>query len=143
MESDILLEEDSLKIDVKDECVICYEICKVKIQCDNCKWQSCDACHTKWLKNSKTCPQCRMEYDIDEDEEEDVTDSHLKNAIKVIVISMYLAVSLYFCTFAIVANHEITDCDYSNLMCVVFTYFLDAVIVFILVKSYNKLYKML
>ena len=116
METDILLK--SIHIQTDKECVICYENKVTGFHCTNCFWQHCIDCHAKWIKQSKTCPQCRIELNIDSDEEsedeeeEEEETPFCKKAMYLILIHMIFGfIILYIFFFLVLAGDATIECE--------------------------------
>lgn len=112
METDILLKSIYVQT---DECLICYESNAPGFQCVNCFWQHCEDCHKNWLKQSKTCPQCRMELEADSDDEageEEVETSCCTKALFIACLHALFALMVMYVIFLlIIAGDATLDCN--------------------------------
>ncbi len=110
METDILLKSIHVQT---DECLICYESHPPGFECTNCMWQHCKECHKKWIKESKTCPQCRMELVVDSDDEEEETEE--TSCTKAIFIAclhaLFGCMLMYIICILLLAGDATLDCS--------------------------------
>ena len=128
METDILLDSIQVK---SDECLICYEVKDAGFFCEYCAWQHCEDCHASWLKQSKTCPQCRAELDVeDEDDEEEDDDYRCTKAFVVVLLHVFFFVLLFYVVFVLIVTEQVSiNCD-DDFLCI-----LNTLMLFLLVLS--------
>ena len=112
METDILLKSIHIQT---DECAICCENKPAGFQCKICSWEHCIDCHKLWLKESKSCPQCRIELNIDSDEESEDEEEELpvcKKAMYLLLIHiMFGFIVLYIFFILVLAGDATIDCE--------------------------------
>ena len=119
METDILLK--SIHVQTDKECVICYENKVPGFHCTNCFWQHCIDCHAKWIKQSKTCPQCRIELYIDssddEEEEEEEEETCCSKALYLLLFHFIFGVGIMCIIFMLLIASDSTNGCEDDLWC--------------------------
>jgi uncharacterized membrane protein YqjE len=129
METDKLLKH---VIDVKLECPICYDFKTLEYKCEACGWVSCVECSNRWRGISNTCPQCRIE--LEELEVEEQKCSLCRFAMKVGAIIFFL----YMClVFAII--NSVFSCLDDNIWCILTSILIYVLIVYFAVLILKKL----
>lgn len=143
METDILLK--SIHV-YSDECSICYENKPFGFHCEICSWEHCKDCHKLWLKESKSCPQCRVQLDIDSDEEAEESEEEESEEMSFCTKAMYLLMLhgifalmiLYIFFILVMAGDATIDCE-DDIWCFFINLLMFIFVVACSVQSFVKL----